>query len=95
MKKNLQSSDVVLVHIREKPAFYAQIKCIEPDIKKGWYRVALRSFFGELQWILEDIHVFLGQAWTFRGIPYRLQKIGGRREKSGGSAKVIRLKRLK
>jgi hypothetical protein len=94
MRQNLRPSDVVLVHIQDKPAFYAQIQAIEPDVKKGWYRVTLCSLFGELQWVLEDIHVFLGQTWTFRGIPHRINRIG-KREKSGPPSRQTRLRRVK
>ena len=95
MRQNLQPSDVVLIHVRGKPAFYAQIRSIEPDVKKGWYRVTLRSPFGNLQWILEDVHVFLGQTWTFQGIPCRIQRIGRRRVPSGTETKAVRLRRVK
>jgi hypothetical protein len=95
MRQNLRASDVVLVHVRQKPAFYAQIKNIEPDVKKGWYRVSLRSPFGDLQWILEDVHVFLAQTWTFEGIIYRMQRIGRRREGSGIGVKAVPLRRVK
>ncbi len=93
MKQNLQASDVILIHIREKPAFYAQVKAIVPDVRKGWYRVRLRSAFGEFQWILEDVHLFLGQTWTFHGIPHRMQRIRKREPKAQEKAKVIPLKR--
>ncbi len=95
MRQNLKSSDVVLVHIREKPAFYAQIRTIEPDVKRGWYRATLRSVFGEFQWILEDVHLFLGQTWTFGGIPHRMERVRRRREQSPGNPKVTLLRRLK
>ena len=95
MRQNLRASDVVLVHVRQKPAFYAQIKNIEPDVKKGWYRVSLRSPFGDLQWILEDVHVFLAQTWTFDGIIYWMQRVGRRREESGTGVKVVPLRRVK
>lgn len=93
MKQNLRPSDVVLVHVREKPAFYGQIRRIEPDVKKGWYRVVLGSPFGDLQWILEDLHLFLGQTWTFQGIPHRLQRIGGEQPRSSTRGTVVPLKR--
>ncbi len=95
MKQNLQPPDVVLVHIEEKSAFYAQIRAVEPDVKKGWYRVSLDSPFGELEWILEDVHVFLGQTWTFGGIPHRMERIGKGKEKSRARARVVPLKRVK
>lgn len=92
MKQNLSRSDIVLVHMRERPVFYAQITAIEPDIKKGWYRVALRSIFGEHQWILEDVHVFLGQTWTFQGVPHRMERIG---EERGKPRRRTTLRRIK
>lgn len=95
MRQNLQPSDVVLVHIREKPAFYGQIRAIEPDVKRGWYRVSLGSPFGDLEWILEDVHIFLAQTWTFGGIPYRMKRIRNGREQDRKKATVIPLRRTK
>jgi hypothetical protein len=34
-------NDLVLVHLDRKPAFYARIDDITPDIKRGWYQVEL------------------------------------------------------
>jgi hypothetical protein len=95
MRRKLQPGDVVLVLVRETPAFYAQIRTIETDVKKGWYRVSLHSPLGDLEWILEDVHIFLGQTWTFQGIPYRMERIGRRREGSGTKTKPIFLRRVK
>jgi hypothetical protein len=95
MKQNLQRSDVILIHVRERPAFYAQVGAVTPDIKKGWYRVTLCSPFGELQWILEDVHLFLGQTWTFQGVPHRMERIGKRPKGSSEKARIIPLKRIK
>ena len=92
MKQNLLPSDVVLVYVRERPAFYGQITAIESDRKKGWYRVRLRSVFGEIQWILEDVHVFLGQTWTFQGIPHRMERIGHRHERNRRGVPLRRMK---
>jgi len=92
MKQNVRPSDVVVVRIQEKPMFYAQIRAIEPDVKRGWYRVTLQSPFGEHQWILEDVHVFLGQTWTFRGVPHRMERVG---EKSGRPRRRPVLRRVK
>ena len=33
------AGDVVLIHYQDKPALYARIEAIEPDIKKDWYQV--------------------------------------------------------
>lgn len=95
MKQNLQPSDVILIHIQERPAFYAQVGAILPDVKKGWYRIILRSQFGELQWVLEDVHLFLGQTWTFQGIPHRMERIGSGRKPSREKGSVVPLRRIK
>ncbi|MBW2059573.1 MAG: hypothetical protein JRH07_06675 [Deltaproteobacteria bacterium] len=92
MRRNLQLSDVVLVHIRERPAFYAQVKALEPDVRKGWYRVTLGSPLGDLQWILEDVHLFLGQTWTFGGVPYRMVRI---RSPKPEAPRVVSFRRVK
>jgi len=92
MKQNLRPSDVVLIRIREKPVFYAQISGITPDVKRGWYRVTLRSPFGEQQWILEDVHIFLGQTWTFQGVPHRMERVGDRARRPRGRAVLRRVK---
>lgn len=92
MKQNLRPSDVVLIRIREKPIFYAQISGITPDVKRGWYRVTLRSPFGELQWILEDVHIFLGQTWMFQGVPHRMERVGERTQRPRGRAALRRVK---
>ncbi len=34
-------NDLVLVHIENKPAFFARINEINPDVKKSWYQVEL------------------------------------------------------
>ena len=95
MRQKLRASDVVLIHIRENPGFYAQIRSIEPDVRKGWYQVGLSSPFGDLQWILEDVHVFLGQTWTFQGIPHRMERIGTHRQRSSAGGKVVPFRRVK
>jgi hypothetical protein len=33
--------DIVLIHYQDRPAMYARIEAIEPDIKKAWYQVTL------------------------------------------------------
>lgn len=33
--------DIVLIYYKEKPALYARIEAIAPDIKKDWYNIKL------------------------------------------------------
>jgi hypothetical protein len=67
-------NDLVLVHLDHKPAFYARINDINPDVKKGWYQVELLVLTlpaQNLVWILETGHLE-GEEFTMGGRPVRL-----------------------
>lgn len=67
-------NDLVLVHLDRKPAFYARINDIHPDVKKGWYQVELLVLTLPAQtlvWILEEAHL-QGEEFTMGGRPVRL-----------------------
>jgi hypothetical protein len=36
-----QEGDLVLVHVEDKPAFFARIEAIAHDAKQGWHQVGL------------------------------------------------------
>jgi hypothetical protein len=68
-------NDLVLVHIESKPAFFARINDINPDVKKSWYQVELLVLGLPLQsivWILEEAHL-QGEEFTMGGTPVRLE----------------------
>jgi hypothetical protein len=70
-------SDLVLVHIDNKPAFYARIEDISPDVKPGWWKVKLLVLTVPLQvytWILDDSQVN-GAPFTMGGTPMMLEKV--------------------
>jgi hypothetical protein len=70
-------NDVVLVQIEGKPAFFARVNDINPDVKKGWYQVELLVLGLPLQsivWILEEAHL-QGEEFTMGGTPVRLEHI--------------------
>ncbi len=70
-------NDLVLVHLDQKPAFYARLNDINPDEKKGWYQVELLVLSvppQTLVWILEESHLN-GEEFTMGGRPVRLQLI--------------------
>ena len=72
-----REGDVVLVHYREKPAVYARIERIEPDIKKGWYQVTLLLLTIPAQtvtWILRDEYIN-GTSFTMGGQLMRLEEV--------------------
>jgi hypothetical protein len=69
--------DIVLIHIKDQPAIYARIEFIEPDIKKGWYKVTLLLLSIPQQvitWILRDEYIN-GASFTMDGNPIRMEEI--------------------
>jgi len=70
-------NDLVLVHIDNKPGFYARIEDISPDVKPGWWQVKLLVLSFPLQvftWILDSSQID-GAPYTMGGTPVRLEKI--------------------
>lgn len=70
-------NDLILVHMANKPAFFARINDINPDVKRGWYQVELLVLGIPLQiitWILEESHI-QGEEFTMGGTPVRLELI--------------------
>ena len=69
--------DLVLVHVDNKPGFYARIEDISPDVKKGWWVVKLLVLTFPLQvynWILDESQLD-GAEFTMGGTPLLLEKI--------------------
>ena len=70
-------NDLVLVHIDNKPAFYARIEDITPDVKPGWWQVKLLVLAFPLQvftWTLDESQIN-GESYTMGGTPVRLEKL--------------------
>lgn len=66
--------DVVLVYIEEKPAFFARVEAIDPDVKPEWYHVKLLVLQIPLMvvsWILRRVYVN-GEQFTMGGRPVRI-----------------------
>jgi hypothetical protein len=69
--------DLVLVHVDNKPGFFARIETITPDVKPGWWQVKLLVLTMPLQlysWIMDDSQV-AGAPFTMGGTPIRLEKV--------------------
>lgn len=69
--------DLVLVHVDNKPGFFARIEAISPDVKPGWWQVKLLILSLPIQvytWILDDNQIE-GEPYTMGGTPLRLEKI--------------------
>ncbi|MDZ7291651.1 MAG: hypothetical protein ONB44_17415 [candidate division KSB1 bacterium] len=70
-------NDLVLVHLENKPAFFARIERIDPDYKRGWWQVKLFILALPLQvvtWIIDDEQI-RGADFTMGGMPVRIEKI--------------------
>ncbi len=73
----IQESQLVLVHVDNKPGFYARVEEIAADSKPGWWQVKLLVLTFPLQvftWILDEEQ--LAEApFTMGGTPLRLEKL--------------------
>lgn len=70
-------TDLVLVHIDNKPGFYARIEDVSPDVKPGWWRVKLLVLTFPIEvytWILEEAQIN-GTPFTMGGTPVRMEKV--------------------
>jgi len=70
-------NDLVLVYLDRKPAFFARINDINPDVKRGWYQVELMALTvppQTLVWILEETHL-QGEEFTMGGRPMKLAEV--------------------
>ncbi|HIJ80363.1 MAG TPA: hypothetical protein HPP76_01485 [Desulfuromonadales bacterium] len=71
------TNDVVLIHVDNKPGFYARIEEIAPDLKPGWWQVRLLVLTFPLQvftWILDEFQLE-GADFTMGGTPLRLETV--------------------
>lgn len=70
-------NDLVLVHVDNRPGFYARVEDITPDVKKGWWQVKLLVLSFPLQvytWILDESQIG-GASFTMGGTPLKLEKV--------------------
>ncbi len=70
-------NDLVLVHVDNKPGFYARIENITADVKPGWWQVKLLVLSFPLQvynWILDESQIN-GAPYTMGGTPVRMEKV--------------------
>ena len=72
-----QIGDIILVYHQDKPATYARIEAIDPDVKKDWYQVTLLLLTFPAQtvtWILREEYIN-GASFTMGGQSMRLGEI--------------------
>ncbi|MBD3287671.1 hypothetical protein GF337_02605 [candidate division KSB1 bacterium] len=76
-KKSIIENDVVLVHVKEQPAFFARVEKIVKDVKPGWWQVSfllLQIPLTTFTWILDNEQI-RGADFTMNGTPIRLEKV--------------------
>ena len=69
--------DVVEVYYKDKPAFYARIDSITPDIKKNWFMVELLILTTPLRkvtWTLREEYIN-GVPFTMEGNEIRIEAV--------------------
>jgi hypothetical protein len=70
-------NDLILIHIDNKPGFYARVEDISPDVKPGWWQVKLLALSFPLQiftWILDGNQID-GSPFTMGGTPVRMDRV--------------------
>jgi hypothetical protein len=73
----VQPRDVILVHVQEKPAFFARVEEILPDVKKGWRHMRFQVLnvpLQEITWTLEPVQID-GEPFTMGGTPIRIERL--------------------
>ncbi len=85
--------DLVLVHVDDRPGFFARIEDVSPDVKSGWWLVKLLVLTMPLQvytWTLDTSQIE-GAAFTMGGTPIQLVKVESpveRPARAGGQARA-------
>ena len=72
-----REGDLVLIHVEDKPAFFARIEWIEPDAKPEWFQVGLLVLQVppvEVTWILRQEYI-CGAAFTMGGRKVVLEQV--------------------
>ena len=72
-----QEGDLVLVHVEGKPAFFARVENMTPDVKAGWYQVRfliLQIPLVQVTWILRREYVD-GATFTMGGRKVILERV--------------------
>ena len=83
-------NDLVLVYLDRKPAFYARLNDVSPDVKRGWYQVELLVLSLPPQtivWILEEAQIN-GEEFTMGGRPVKLELIPPKPQPEPGTGPV-------
>jgi hypothetical protein len=72
-----KTGDIVLIHVDNKPGFYARVEEMIPDVKPGWWQVSLLVLTFPLQvfnWVLDEYQID-GADFTMGGTPIRMEEV--------------------
>ena len=72
-----REGDLVLVHVEDKPAFFARIESIDPDVKMEWYQVTLLILqlpMVQVTWILRQEYID-GATFTMGGRQVQIEQV--------------------
>jgi hypothetical protein len=72
-----REGDIVLVYYQDKPALFARIESIDPDVKRDWFQVTLLLLTIPVQtvtWILRREYID-GTPFTMGGRPMKLEEV--------------------
>lgn len=76
-RDSIIESDLVLIHIENKPVFYGRVEEITTDVKPKWWRVKflfLTIPYQVTTWILDNEQI-RGADFTMGGTPMRIEKV--------------------
>ena len=76
-KDSITESDLVLIYIEDKPAFYGRVEQITADVKPKWWRVEFLFLTFPHQittWTIDDEQI-RGAEFTMGGTPVRIEKL--------------------
>jgi len=72
-----REGDIVLINYEDKPALFARIESIDPDVKRDWFQVTLLLLTIPTQtvtWILRREYID-GDPFTMGGKPMKLEEV--------------------
>lgn len=72
-----KTGELVLIHYEGRPALYARLERVEPDVKKDWYRATLLLLSipaRAVTWILREPYID-GAPFTMGGKDMRIDSV--------------------
>jgi hypothetical protein len=69
--------EVILIHYRDNPSFFARVENVKADRKKGWWQISFLILIippKKMTWILDDDQM-RGGDFTMGGNPIRIERV--------------------